>query len=131
MKPGCTKSPVNLIWTKPTLANPLEIRYKEGDVVLSNTGYTYRLEFTPSSQIIFNGQEYLLEKAEIRTPSEHQLSGRSLPVEIQFYHRSPNGLKQAIISLFAVEGQGGAWFDKFWDVAVQTSDLQCQPRFPA
>src|SRR5690606_29233818 len=63
---------------------------------------------------------YLLEKIEFRTPSEHQLSGNTLPAELQFYHRSPNGLKQAIISLFVVSGKGSEWFNKIWDLATKT-----------
>lgn len=126
---GKNQSPINLVWHKPTTPSPLKVNYKEGNGSLINTGYTYRLEMTPQSSISFSGTEYLLEKVEFRTPSEHKLSGNSLPVELQFYHRSSNGLKQAIISLFVISGKGSAWFDKIWDVAEKLPKFKSSPSF--
>ena len=74
---GQYQSPVNLVWHKPESTSPLKVIYKEGDATVTNAGYTFRLELTPQSQITFNGQDYLLEKIEFRTPSEHQLSGNT------------------------------------------------------
>lgn len=126
---GQMQSPINLVWSKPLGTNPLKISYKESDAVINNTGYTYRMELTPQSQVTYDGKEYILEKIEIRTPSEHQLSGRTLPMELQFYHRSPNGLKQAIISMFVVKGRGSAWFDKLWETAAAVPKFQSSPTF--
>ncbi len=69
----------------------------------------------------YKGKDYLLEKAEVRTPSEHRFSGKKLPLEIQFYHRSSNGLRQAMISLFAVKGIENPWMAKFLDMAEATA----------
>jgi carbonic anhydrase len=118
---GISQSPINLIWHKPSSPNPLKINYKEGNATMMNTGYTLRVELTPQSSLSFNGVDYLLEKIEIRSPSEHTLSGNQLPMEFQFYHRSSNGLKQAIISLFVIKGRGSAWFDSLWE---KTQNLQ-------
>ncbi|MCB0378053.1 MAG: carbonic anhydrase family protein [Bdellovibrionales bacterium] len=126
---GRSQSPVDLVWQKPTGKKPLTVSYREGDAVITNTGYTYRIELTPQSQIHFDGQDYLLEKIEIRTPSEHQLSGHAMPMEFQFYHRSPNGLKQAILSLFAVSGKEGPWFDQVWQAASSTPLYKSSPKF--
>ena len=117
---GKAQSPVNLKWSAPLSPSPLKIMFRPTDAVVSNTGTTFRLEFTPQSQIIANGQEYILEKAEFRSPSEHRLSGKKLPIEIQFYHRSPNGLRQAILSMFVVKGKESTWFDGFLNTAIQT-----------
>ncbi len=114
---GQKQSPINLQWQKPSSPNPLKINYFESNAVITNTGYTFRLELTPESSINFNGIDYILEKIEFRTPSEHQLSGKSLPMEMQFYHRSSNGLKQAIITLFVISGRQAPWFDQFWESA--------------
>lgn len=111
---GQSQSPVNLVWHKPSSPNPLKINYTEGNATIMNAGYTVRVELTPQSSINYNGVDYLLEKIEIRSPSEHHLSGNELPMEMQFYHRSSNGLKQAIISLFVIKGRGEAWFDDLW-----------------
>ena len=127
---GQLQSPLNLTWTKPSQKNPLKINYHEGNTTISNTGYTFRLQMTPESHVVFNGEQYILEKIEFRTPSEHQLSGRSMPMEIQFYHRSPNGLKQAILSLFVISGNKEAeWFGKLWNAMTKTKAYQASPSF--
>lgn len=126
---GMEQSPINLVWQRPQKKSPLVVKYKEGDAVIANTGYTFRIEFTPQSEVIFNGQAYMLEKAEFRTPSEHNLSGNSLPMEIQFYHRSPNGLKQAVLSLFVIIGKGSAWFDELWAKAIDVPVYKTSEKF--
>lgn len=126
---GSAQSPVNLVWHKPKGGNPLRINYTEGNATLMNAGYTLRIELTPQSSINFKGMDYLLEKVEFRSPSEHQLSGNQLPMEIQFYHRSSNGLKQAVVSLFVITGRGSAWFDKIWEKNNSLEKFKSSPTF--
>ncbi len=126
---GRAQSPVNLVWHKPSGPNPLKINYKDGNATVMNAGYTFRIELTPQSSIQFNGMDYLLEKIEFRSPSEPALSGNQLPMELQFYHRSSNGLKQAIISLFVITGRGSAWFDRLWDRTVNLPSFKSSPTF--
>ncbi len=126
---GTQQSPINLVWHKPSSPNPLDISYRETNATLMNTGYTIRLEMTPQSQVNFKGTDYILEKIEMRTPSEHSLSGNRLPMELQFYHRSTNGLKQAMISLFVITGRGSAWFDRLWDKAKVLNGYKSSPTF--
>ena len=127
---SCMKqSPIDLVWHKPMKPNPLNMSYKEGNATIINTGYTFRIEMTPQSQITFNGMDYLLEKIEFRSGSEHTLSGNKLPMELQFYHRSPNGLKQAIISLFVITGRGSAWFDSLWEKTQNLPEFKSSASF--
>lgn len=120
---GTAQSPINLVWQKPSSPNPLKLNYVDSGVVATNAGYTYRMELTPESTLRFGEMDYVLEKIEFRSPSEHQLSGNIMPMEIQFYHRSSNGLKQAILSVFVVSGKGSAWFDTI------LAQMQGLPRF--
>ena len=126
---GEQQSPVNLIWHRPQQPNPLTIDYKPGNATIIDAGYTLRVDLTPQSQISYQGRDFLLEKIEIRSPSEHTLSGNQLPMELQFYHRSSNGLRQAIISLFVVEGRGSAWFDELWGKTNNLPNYQSSSAF--
>ncbi len=126
---GSAQSPVNLVWHKPQPSNPMHINYTEGNATIMNAGYTFRIEMTPQSSINFAGMDYLLEKIEIRSPSEHHLSGNQLPMELQFYHRSSNGLKQAVISLFVITGRGSAWFDRLWEKTQNLEKFKSSPTF--
>ncbi len=126
---GAKQSPVNLVWHAPQKNNPLEISYKPGTATIIDAGYTLRVDLTPQSQISYLGRDYLLEKIEIRSPSEHTLSGNQLPMELQFYHRSSNGLKQAVISLFVITGRGSAWFDDLWQKSEGLPNFQSSTSF--
>jgi carbonic anhydrase len=126
---GSYQSPINLVWHRPKNDSPLRLNYTEGNATVMNAGYTLRVELTPQSSIRVQGMDYLLEKIEIRSPSEHQLSGNNMPMELQFYHRSSNGLKQAVISLFVINGRGSAWFDRLWDKTQQLPRFKSSPTF--
>lgn len=126
---GKAQSPVNLVWHKPSSPNPLTLHYKAGNATIMNTGNTFRIELTPQSSITYNGVDYLLEKIEIRSPSEHSLSGNQLPMELQFYHRSSSGLKQAIVSLLVITGRGSSWFDELWQKTQNLENYKSSPTF--
>ncbi len=126
---GSKQSPINLVWHRPKQGNPLKLSYTEGNATIINAGYTFRIELTPQSSIEFDGKDYLLEKIEFRSPSEHHLSGNQLPMELQFYHRSSNGLKQAIVSLFVITGRGSAWFDRLWEKTQSLQKFKSSPTF--
>ena len=118
---GQAQSPVDLIWKAPKLRNKLKLNYQEGRITLTNTGYAYRLNFEPQSTIEYDGKEYALEKAELRMPSEHTLSGKQVHGELQLYHRTTNGLRRAMVSLMIVRGKSSEWFQSFIDVAKTTA----------
>lgn len=108
---GNEQSPVNLVFQDPNGKKSFSLGYQKGKASLSDSGYSLRVEFTPQSQMSFDGQEYILEKAEIRSPSEHTLSTKTLPLEIQMYHRTSNGLRRGIVSLMVVEGKASPAFE--------------------
>ncbi len=120
---GQEQSPINLVWQKPTSKRPLKVNYRQGQATIINAGYTFRLELTAQSSIEFRGQHYTLEKIEFRTPSEHTLSDKSQAMEIQFYHRSSNGLKQVVMAALASIGAESDWLN----MLIQASSTQ--PKF--
>ena len=126
---GQQQSPIDLVWSKPVSPNPLTVNYRPSEVQVSNVGYTMRIDFPPQNQIIFKGMDYLLEKVEFRTMSEHSLSGNKLPMEIQFYHRTSNGLKQAILSLLVIQGKESSWFNQVWKSMMAAKKFQASKAF--
>jgi carbonic anhydrase len=127
---GQRQSPINLVWQRPQKFRPLKVNYGPGQATIINAGYTFRLELTPQSSIRFQNEDYILEKIEFRTPSEHQLSGNSFPMEVQFYHRSSNGLKQVIMSALAISGRESPWFELLWQISSTQPQFQSSNSFP-
>lgn len=128
-KTGKSQSPVNLKWSKPISDNPIKFSYGPSQAQIENTGYTYRLRFTASNTILFKGETYILEKLEVRSPTEHTLSGNSLPMELQLYHKTSSGLKTAILSLIVIEGKQAPWFDEIWAQAKNVQPGQTSTMF--
>ena len=112
---GRRQSPINLKWQKPSPNNTLRVSYQPTDVIINNKGFTFSIDFTRPLPIYFNNREFQLESVEFHSPSEHQLSNKVFPIEVQMYHRSPNGL--LILSSFLEEGQKSSWFETFLNVA--------------
>lgn len=127
---GQEQSPINLVWQKPTSKRPLQVNYRQGQATIINAGYTFRLELTAQSSIEFRGEHYTLEKIEFRTPSEHTLSDKSQPMEIQFYHRSSNGLKQVVMAAFATTGTDSEWLDMLIQISSTQPKFQSSNSFP-
>lgn len=123
---GRKQSPINLKWEKPKVEKPLRLSYQPAHVVIKNIGYTFRIDFTRPVLIYFNNREYQLEKVEFRSPSEHHLSQKQFPLEVQMYHRSPNGL--LIISSFFEVGRQSPWFQDFLAQAEQLEPQKTSAR---
>jgi len=127
---GQEQSPINLVWQKPTSKRPLKVNYRQGQATIINAGYTFRLELTAQSSIEFRGEHFTLEKIEFRTPSEHTLSEKSQPMEIQFYHRSSNGLKQVVMAAFATTGTDSQWLEMLIEISSSQPKFQSSNSFP-
>lgn len=106
---GRSQSPINLVWKKPQKGGPrVDYNYTESTATVENTGSTAKIKLSGNNQMLINGQAYNLEMIDFHSPSEHQLSGTPLSLEIQMHHKSMNGDKVAVVSLFAIEGRENA-----------------------
>jgi len=112
---GNRQSPINLKWQQPSPNNKLRISYQPADVIIKNKGFTFSIDFVRPLVVYFDNREFQLESVEFHSPSEHQLSSKAFPIEIQMHHRSPNGL--LILSSFLAAGQKSSWFETFLKVA--------------
>ncbi len=88
---------------------------------------THECQFTPeagtSPSIVFDGQDCPLKKLHFHTPSEHQIDGKTFPLEIHFVHEIPNperGSQFVVIGVFlrkvakTVTSEGVKAFGKYW-----------------
>ena len=60
------------------------------------------------------GAELILEKFEIKSPSEHKVNDKQYPLELQFYHIDSIG-KTIIASVFVIEGEKNEEFQTIID----------------
>ena len=82
--------------------------------VIDNTGKAISVYIDGSILIVadendYMGAELVLERFDIKSPSEHTIEGKQFPLEIQFHHVDSIG-KTVIASVFVIEGQENSEF---------------------
>lgn len=132
---GKAQSPVNLKWSAPLKGGgELRLNYKTSPLKLMDNGHSLQIGFDPGSSIQIRGHEYELIQAHFHTPAEHQLSGKTLPMELHLVHKDENG-KLAVLGVFMNVGPvAHASIDKIWrnwplvkDKGVQIEDESLNP----
>ncbi len=102
-KTGTQQSPINLKWRKPVKEQPITFNYSASLWSLIDDGSTLRVNFSKNNKFVINGSEYELSHIQFKSPSEHKLSKRGFPLEMQMVHRTSQG-EVAIVSVFFKDG---------------------------
>lgn len=110
---GKRQSPLNLQTLDAARLVPLRFHYKVSLIEMINTGHTVQANYGPGSHIMIGADRYELEQFHFHTPSEHQVAGRSFPMEIQFVHRHKSG-KLAYIAVFVAPGTENLAAREIW-----------------
>jgi carbonic anhydrase len=111
-KSGKNQSPINLVWKKPEVeGSSLALNYKETKLNIANSGNGLEIKLDAGSFLNHNDKMYELKSIDFHNESEHQLSGKSFPVEMHLMHESSDG-KKAIISVFFKQGKEHSVFSK-------------------
>jgi carbonic anhydrase len=108
---GKSQSPVDIPKHSPVMEHGLETgwTFLKGSWDLQKQEMKYNI-FTPASSIIGN-ETYILKSVSFHTPSEHQISGLTFPMEIEFVHQSKGG-RWSMLSTMVEMGQQNPQFDK-------------------
>ncbi len=112
-KTGKTQSPVNLKWSKPRAGGEIQLNYKPTDLKMIDNGFTLVINTEDGGSAMLHGEPYKLTEVRFRTPSEHQISGSSLSLEVQFMHRNKKG-GTAVVSAILIEGASNPEIEKLW-----------------
>lgn len=105
---GEMQSPINIQSEqvkKASTKNDLNINYNKETYVIKDTGYA--ITATPidsENSIKLNKDTYILDHLHFHYPSEHQVNGKSYPMEIHFVHKNQNN-ELAVIGVFVKEGE--------------------------
>ena len=83
-----------------------------------DNGHTIQINVERGNIATLHGQAYELQQIHFRSSSEHSLSGKILPIEVQLIHKNPRG-ELAILAYFAVEGQSHDVISRLWTFMPQ------------
>ena len=100
---GREQSPVEIAKGSKESRRMISLSYEENSATVVNNGELLQVILGRGSQAIINGKAYELSRLDFHSPSEHEISGVSYPMEIQFVHKDPKG-RMAILSAFVEKG---------------------------
>ncbi|MAF91194.1 MAG: carbonate dehydratase [Bdellovibrionaceae bacterium] len=113
-KSGKQQSPIDLVWKRPKKSGSLvEIAYKETALKTMDSGHSIVYPVDPGSMLMHNGKAYDLKMFHFHSPSEHSLSGKNFPLEMQLVHIAQDG-QFSIVSVFFKVGAENAMLAKMW-----------------
>lgn len=129
-KDGKEQSPINLVWSKPKASgSSIALAYKETKLNIVDNGHTIKFNVDAGSMLSYNGMNYELKEFHFHSESEHQLSGKSFPLEMQLVHTDASG-KMAIIGVFFKEGKENPMFKNlFAKVPAEKNKLMSDASF--
>ena len=107
-KNGKEQSPIDLTVAEEAKFSAPQLRYAAQPLQLTHMGHTLVEEVSAAPlHLSFGGQDYNLKQLHFHTPSEHQLNGKSFPMEVHFVHSDADG-QLAIVGVFVQQGQTNA-----------------------
>jgi len=108
---GLNQSPVDIPKHTKFLRGGLRPNWRPEKVSLIKTGHALEVNLSGKSKTDIGGNQYELKQIQFHTPSEHQLSGFSYPMEIHFIHARKDG-SQSIVAAFVEIGSENPEFLK-------------------
>ena len=100
---GKEQSPIEIAKGSKESRRIISLSYEENRATLVSNGELLQVILGRGSQAIINGKAYELTRLDFHSPSEHEISGVSYPLEIQFVHKDGKD-RMAIISAFVEKG---------------------------
>ena len=114
-KAGKEQSPIDLVWKKPLASGSVAVAdYAATGVRLIARAQNLMFEVAAGSKLNYNGKDYALKDFVFHNPSEHSLSGRNFPLELQLRHQAESG-EILQLAVFFQEGESNALIQKLWD----------------
>lgn len=109
---GKNQSPIDLSGALDADLPELVLNYPNRGIVDEiNNGHTIQENLKPGNFITIQGQQYEAKQFHFHSPSEHQIDGNSLPLEIHVVHANPEG-QLAVLGLMFDEGEENSMLDQ-------------------
>ncbi len=110
---GTSQSPVNLESAVDADLPELKINYQNTPLRIINNGHTIQVNYRSGSILTLDDEVYELLQFHFHNPSEHQVEGKALPMELHLVHKSKKG-SLAVVGIFLKEGQENPTLQKIW-----------------
>ena len=110
---GRNQSPVNIQVALHAPMLPLKMSQRFPAKEILNDGHTVQVNFSKGNILVLDGIAYQLKQLDFHAPSEHQINGKSFPLEAHFVHAdSKNNL--TIMAVMFKEGDENTALANLW-----------------
>ncbi len=97
---GKNQSPINIDNSYRAIVDRLDFHYQPGGKEIVNNGHSIQINFNPGSSLVLGEHAYELKQLHFHTPSEHQIKGKSFPMEAHLVHADAKGKLAVVAILF-------------------------------
>ena len=113
-KAGTSQSPINIDASIQAQAANIEFNYHNTPLSILNNGHTLQVNYAPGSSITIGHDQYELLQFHFHTPSEHEVSSQSFPMEGHLVHKDASD-RLAVVGVFIEEGRSNPFFQALVD----------------
>lgn len=110
---GARQSPINIDHVPGLKLDKLSFHYLETPLLLINNKHTLLLRYKPGSFVEWEGEKFELIQVHFHHPSEHQVNGKSFPMEIHLVHKTEDH-QYIVIAVFAKYGDENKAIQRLW-----------------
>lgn len=110
---GKNQSPINLTKFVEGDLQPIEFNYQPAGNEILNNGHTVQINYAPGSTIAVDGHEFELKQLHFHEPSEHQIDGKTFPMEAHLVHADEEG-NLAVVAVMFMEGRTNQALQPAW-----------------
>ena len=109
---GRNQSPINLSGAIDAELSELILDYSNRGIVDEvNNGHTIQENLKPGNFVTIQGQQYEAKQFHFHSPSEHQIDGKSFPLEVHVVHANTEG-RLAVLGVLFDEGDDNSMLNQ-------------------
>ena len=102
---GSQQSPINITTAIKAEVDPITVSWKKSAGKIVNNGHTIQINMPEGSSITREGKAYDLLQFHFHAPSEHQVDGKTYPMEVHFVHKNKKDGDLAVLGVFITPEQ--------------------------
>ena len=110
---GKKQSPINVVASKDSDLEALNLNYTTGSKGVINNGHTIQVNVEEGNVLKIGKLDYKLKQFHFHVPSENNINGNAFPLEIHFVHATDEG-QLAVVAVMFKEGKEHPVLAKIW-----------------
>jgi carbonic anhydrase len=126
-KTGKEQSPINIGKMEKVSLPAIQFDYKASPLAVVDNGHTIQVNYAPGSSIEVGGHRYELKQFHFHHPSENEVAGKPLPLELHLVHADADGKLAVVGVLISTGAKGNSTLQSVWDNLPKDKNNEAKP----